>query len=226
MNRLTTLSFVFTLLFGFVIGVCEAGDFNFETTSEGIVDKLTADEAAPEAESGETGEWEDVMGSDAPPTRTRGVKTRGRKTRGVETRTIKVVRKEKGEEVWETIVAPEQRTGAFVNMKVEFDVNSYQIRPGSIPLLDALGQALADPRLAGRTIHINGHTDSDGRETYNLRLSMNRALSVKQYLTANHQVYSERLKAIGLGEGMPLAPNTTTANKQLNRRVEIVAVEQ
>ena len=44
-----------------------------------------------------------------------------------------------------------------------------------------------------------------------------------QYLVNNHRIAPERLKVMGYGEGLPLVTNTSTANKQLNRRVEIVA---
>jgi outer membrane protein OmpA-like peptidoglycan-associated protein len=51
---------------------------------------------------------------------------------------------------------------------------------------------------------------------------MHRALAVKQYLIINRSVDPNRLIVYGYGEGMPLRPNTSAANKQLNRRVEIV----
>jgi len=144
-------------------------------------------------------------------------------TRPVKTRAIKVVRKDKGKEVWETIITPEQRTGNYVNLKVEFDVDSYAIQPEYFFILNELGKALNDPRLKDRIMYVNGHTDSDGAETYNLRLSMNRALAVKLYLITNHSISPDRLIIYGYGESMPLKSNSSSANKQLNRRVEIVA---
>jgi OmpA-OmpF porin, OOP family len=58
---------------------------------------------------------------------------------------------------------------------------------------------------------------------YNLRLSLNRAMAVKQYLANNHIILPFRLKVTGYGEGLPLVTNTSAASKQLNRWVEIVA---
>jgi len=81
------------------------------------------------------------------------------------------------------------------------------------------------PRLKDQVVFLNGHTDSDGAEDYNLRLSMNRALAVKHYLIINRSVASNRLIVYGYGENMSLKPNTSVANKQLNRRVEIVACD-
>ena len=73
---------------------------------------------------------------------------------------------------------------------------------------------------------INGHTDSDGKDKYNLRLSLNRAGAVKKYLMDHYNVSRDRLKVMGYGECMPLKPNTSEKNKQLNRRVEIVVAKE
>ncbi|NOZ89921.1 MAG: OmpA family protein, partial [Epsilonproteobacteria bacterium] len=68
-------------------------------------------------------------------------------------------------------------------------------------------------------ITIAGHTDSDGNEAYNQRLSENRANAVKQYLI-NHGVNASRLEAIGYGETQPIADNSTKEGKEKNRRIE------
>jgi len=184
-----------------------AEDFNFETTSEGIIQKLTGPEKGMKTRGIGTGKWESAFEPDKVPVN----------------RAIRVMRKERDQEVWETIVAPEKRTGRFINLQIEFDVNSYAIRPDSFSLLNELAKALNDPRLRDKAVFLNGHTDSDGAEDYNLRLSMNRALAVKHYLIINRSVASNRLIVYGYGESMSLKPNTSVANKQLNRRVEIVA---
>jgi len=141
-------------------------------------------------------------------------------------RAIRVMRKDREQEVWETVVAPEKRTGRFINLRIEFDVDSYAIRPYSFSLLNELAKALNDPRLKDKTVFLNGHTDSDGAGEYNLRLSMNRALTVKHYLVVNRSVSPNRLIVYGYGENIPLKPNISAANKQLNRRVEIVASDR
>ena len=48
---------------------------------------------------------------------------------------------------------------------------------------------------------------------------------VKRYLANNFTIGSGRLKVMGYGEGVPLVGNTSARNKQLNRRVEIVAAD-
>ena len=190
------------------VSICSAGNYGFETTSEGITKSLMGPQ---EDRPSDAGGWKSLTDEPKPPVKTRG---------------IKILKKEKGVEVWETITVPEKRSGGFVNLKIEFDVNSYRIRPGSFSILDELGKALVRPELKYRTIYINGHTDSDGKERYNLRLSLNRASSVRKYLIDHHAISPNRLKITGYGENMPLKPNTSARNKQLNRRVEIVAGEQ
>jgi OOP family OmpA-OmpF porin len=68
---------------------------------------------------------------------------------------------------------------------------------------------------------LRGHTDSDGDIAYNMDLSLKRAFAVKDYLTANFHISPSLLKVEGCGEGLPLVPNTSERNKQVNRRVEI-----
>ncbi len=195
-------------------GACFGAEDGFESTSGGITESLLSpnDDKPMDSRAGES-EWEPINP---------GAGTKA-KPRSIKTRSIKVLKKEKGVETWETVNAPEQRTGGFVNLKIEFDVASYSIRPESFKLLKELGKALSDPRLEDRIITINGHTDSDGKEKYNIRLSLNRAAAVKMYLVDHFGIKPDRLKVVGYGESMPLKPNTSKANKQLNRRVEIVA---
>jgi outer membrane protein OmpA-like peptidoglycan-associated protein len=201
-------------IFLFFSGSCLGAGDGFESTSGGITESLlTPEKAEPSGSRSGEGGWEPINQGTSP----------AGKTQAIKTRSIKVLKREKGVETWETVNAPEKRTGGFVNLKIEFDVNSYGIRPASFKLLRELGKALSDPRLRERIIVINGHTDSDGKEKYNVRLSLNRAGAVKQYLVDHFDISSDRLKVVGYGESMPLKPNTSKVNKQLNRRVEIVA---
>jgi len=204
MNRFILLSTGCLFLFA---GICFAGDYGFETTSEGISKGLLGLE---KDRSSEKAGWDSLADKPRP---------------SEKTKEIKVLKKEKGGEVWKTIRVPQKRTGGFVNLQIQFDVNAYRIRPDSFPILDELGKALVSPELKHRTLYINGHTDSDGKDKYNLRLSLNRAFSVKKYLIVHHAISPDRLKIMGYGENMPLRPNTTAANKQLNRRVEIVVAD-
>lgn len=112
-----------------------------------------------------------------------------------------------------------------VNLSVEFDFDSSRIRPISYSLLDNAGRALKDPKLADKTIQITGHTDSDGPDAYNLKLSHRRAASIRDYLVKKCSIPKAHLLLIGQGEQHPLVPNTTAGNKQINRRAEIRIAE-
>jgi outer membrane protein OmpA-like peptidoglycan-associated protein len=180
-----------------------AGELGFETTADGIAKRLLAPKIKGKIR---------LRGA----TMTKSIKVRGLTVVGRETGQPKVVEIE--------AVIPTDKSGGVVNLSAQFDVGSYTIRPGSILLLDELGKALRRPDLGERTVSINGHTDSDGEETYNLRLSLDRAMAVRQFLVNNYGISPDRMRVMGYGEGVPLKPNTSVEGKRLNRRVEIVAV--
>jgi outer membrane protein OmpA-like peptidoglycan-associated protein len=69
-------------------------------------------------------------------------------------------------------------------------------------------------------ISLEGHTDSNGTEAYNLWLSKNRVNAVKEFLVANG-VAAERIDTAYFGESKPIAGNETLAGQAKNRRVEM-----
>ncbi|HEY6880258.1 MAG TPA: OmpA family protein [Polyangiales bacterium] len=75
------------------------------------------------------------------------------------------------------------------------------------------------------TIVVEGHTDAQGSEAFNLDLSTRRAQAVRDYL-AGHGVAPERIRAEGLGFSRPVADNKTAEGRANNRRVEIVVQNQ
>ncbi|WP_045464486.1 OmpA family protein [Sporocytophaga myxococcoides] len=110
----------------------------------------------------------------------------------------------------------------FVLRNVFFDVNKATLRQESESELERVHEILtSNPSIK---MLISGHTDSDGNDEYNLKLSENRAHAVKDYLI-NKGVSAERLSYKGYGETKPVAPNDSPDNKQLNRRTEIEIVE-
>lgn len=74
-------------------------------------------------------------------------------------------------------------------------------------------------------VTVEGHTDSDGSNSYNQNLSERRALRVSNYL-ASRRVAPQRLITRGYGETQPVASNGSAAGKAQNRRVEIHIVPQ
>ncbi|MDY0021763.1 OmpA family protein [Arenimonas caeni] len=83
-------------------------------------------------------------------------------------------------------------------------------------------RALAGLLAGGGAITIEGHTDSQGADAANQALSQRRAEAVRRVLEESG-VAPGRMKAVGLGEGKPVADNASAAGRALNRRVEIIA---
>jgi outer membrane protein OmpA-like peptidoglycan-associated protein len=99
-----------------------------------------------------------------------------------------------------------------------FDTDASQLKPGAYDRLRSLARTLNNyPK---SDVIIKGHTDSVGSEQYNQKLSESRADGVRTFLISEG-VASPRITAIGFGEGLPVATNTTAEGRQQNRRVEI-----
>ena len=102
--------------------------------------------------------------------------------------------------------------------EVSFDFDSASLKSAFTPTLNKVSDVLQ--RYPKTVIHVVGHTDSVGSESYNQRLSEQRAQSVVDYF-GSRGVAPGRLYAFGRGELEPRATNETEAGHQLNRRVEI-----
>jgi outer membrane protein OmpA-like peptidoglycan-associated protein len=102
---------------------------------------------------------------------------------------------------------------------VLFDSGRAQLNPGSARKLDQLGQFLTDH--PDRRVQIDGFTDSVGTESYNQDLSQRRADAVK-FALISRGINSSRIGSQGYGKGFPVADNTDSGGRQLNRRVEVV----
>jgi outer membrane protein OmpA-like peptidoglycan-associated protein len=105
--------------------------------------------------------------------------------------------------------------------KVHFDSGSAHIQKRSYALLDQIADVMKDHREIGHVV-VEGHTDNVGPPELNLRLSRERAESVRAALI-ERGVPPGRLRTAGFGESRPLAPNRTRAGRAKNRRVEFVA---
>jgi outer membrane protein OmpA-like peptidoglycan-associated protein len=100
-----------------------------------------------------------------------------------------------------------------------FDYDKATLQPSSNKQLQNVLMLLLDN--SELNFEIQGHTDSDGSEDYNLQLSQQRAESVLKYFVL-FGVNPNRLQARGYGESAPVAPNDSDENKAKNRRVELV----
>jgi OOP family OmpA-OmpF porin len=109
-------------------------------------------------------------------------------------------------------VAP--AAAAYTNIQFEFD--SSVLKTSSYPVLDATS---ADLRSNSSTVTLAGYASSEGTAAHNMRLSKDRANSVKTYLV-NSGVDAKRLKIKAYGETHPIADNSTEEGRIANRRVE------
>jgi len=103
---------------------------------------------------------------------------------------------------------------------VYFEVNKSIVQPAMRSRLTEIARALS---AAGEDAHflIEGHTDADGSNEYNLELSRLRAEAVRSVLVAGG-VPANSIETQGYGETRPIASNNSSNGKAQNRRVEIV----
>jgi outer membrane protein OmpA-like peptidoglycan-associated protein len=100
-----------------------------------------------------------------------------------------------------------------------FRSDEANLMPGAEVQLDRLVDALTST--PGRNIMVEGHTDSQGSDAYNMELSQRRAESVRNYLV--HAGFpASQVRAMGFGERRPIADNNTNEGRSNNRRVEVV----
>ncbi|RYE75623.1 MAG: OmpA family protein, partial [Hyphomicrobiales bacterium] len=120
-------------------------------------------------------------------------------------------------------ICQEKVTAFAARNAILFQSGSANITAESGPALDELAGYLdACPEA---TVHVEGHTDSDGDEALNLALSVSRAEAVVDALIIRG-VGIERLYAVGYGESLPIDTNDTRAGKQANRRIAFTILDQ
>lgn len=116
--------------------------------------------------------------------------------------------------------AKQTSRGTVVTLgSVLFATGRSELLPGAQASVDRLARYLTEN--ATKTALIEGHTDSTGSDTTNLRLSQDRADAVRMALLSRG-IDPMRITATGLGSSRPVAPNSTVEGRQQNRRVEII----
>lgn len=107
---------------------------------------------------------------------------------------------------------------------IYFRRNGHVIESRSFNLLNQLASVIANhPDIVH--VRIEGHTDSTGRRSHNLRLSQRRAESVRNYLIQRGKIDPQRLSAHGYGPDQPIFPEASNESEHAaNRRVEFVTI--
>jgi outer membrane protein OmpA-like peptidoglycan-associated protein len=112
---------------------------------------------------------------------------------------------------------------AVVLQNIFFEFNKTNLLPESYTELDKVTRFMIEEDI--QLIEISGHTDSEGSDTYNQKLSDGRAAAVVSYLTSKG-VLPERMQAVGYGESRPVDTNQTEAGRAQNRRVEFTLIKK
>jgi len=108
--------------------------------------------------------------------------------------------------------------------EILFDFDKADLRPAAEPTLTQIAALIK--RTGKATVSIEGHTDSKGSQSYNMKLSDRRAASVKSWLV-EHGIAAASIRTQGLGSTKPIVPNKKPngsddpEGRQKNRRVEI-----
>jgi outer membrane protein OmpA-like peptidoglycan-associated protein len=111
-----------------------------------------------------------------------------------------------------------------IDLEIYFDYDSAAITPRAEDELMTLGRALTNPDLRGSVFLIAGHTDAQGADDYNQKLSERRAAAVKRFLMEKFDLSNESLVAAGYGESKLKNDADPTASE--NRRVQIANFDQ
>jgi outer membrane protein OmpA-like peptidoglycan-associated protein len=107
---------------------------------------------------------------------------------------------------------------SFNYKNILFEFNSSVLKTSSYSTLDDIAREMK--RYPEMRFSVNGHSSSEGTESRNMTLSIDRATAVKSYLVTAG-INGRNLEVKGFGESMPLNNNNTEAARQQNRRVEI-----
>ncbi len=105
--------------------------------------------------------------------------------------------------------------------KVSFDSGKADLKPEALPILNKQKEIL-NTYFPNAKAFVCGYTDSTGGDDLNMKLSLDRATAVFNYLSAAGGVAKSRLEPRGFGKDFPLDTNATPVGRALNRRTEVV----
>ncbi|UJH66475.1 OmpA family protein [Allomuricauda sp. SCSIO 65647] len=110
--------------------------------------------------------------------------------------------------------------GKISTNAILFDSGSANLQPQSMGVIRQISQVLLQE--SAINLKIVGHTDADGGDAANLKLSKERAAAVKNALVSIYNIDAGRLSVDGKGESEPVSDNNSPEGKAQNRRVEFI----
>jgi len=120
----------------------------------------------------------------------------------------------------ENLQAEQTRRGIVLTLDdVLFDTGRSELKPSAARSIDQIAAFLNEN--PERRVQVEGFTDSQGADNYNLELSQRRADAVATAIM-QRGIDAQRVRALGYGEEFPVASNDNAGSRQMNRRVEII----
>jgi len=111
--------------------------------------------------------------------------------------------------------------GKIIDNEIRFDVNKSTLKPESMGAINEIYILMNDN--PGLKFSVEGHTDSQGDDAFNMKLSEERANTVKNTLI-KMGISADRLTSKGWGESKPISNNASPEDMANNRRVEFVKI--
>ena len=106
----------------------------------------------------------------------------------------------------------------------KFPTGRSEIDAVNFPLMNKITKSIMI--FPNSRIQVGGHTDATGEDSFNQRLSRQRAEKVAKFLSEVGNISAGRIVAYGFGESKPVASNETVEGRAANRRVEIIIVNE
>ncbi|MEN8134446.1 MAG: OmpA family protein [Thermodesulfobacteriota bacterium] len=114
----------------------------------------------------------------------------------------------------------------ITRLNVPFQQKSTALSQDARDVLSVVvGQAMTRKDMRGNSFEVGGHTDNRGDAKENYNVSKKRAINVKKYLTEGFGIDSSRLKLVYHGQKKAKVPNTSPANRAINRRVDFSKID-
>jgi outer membrane protein OmpA-like peptidoglycan-associated protein len=119
------------------------------------------------------------------------------------------------------LAVKDEARGTVITMsgQVLFQSGKADLLPGAQQRMLPVAQALKDNE--DHKIMVEGHTDSQGTESSNMDLAQRRADMVRSFFVSQG-IPSDRITAVGVGQGRPIADNRSAEGRAQNRRVEVI----